>query len=447
MRQKTSDYEKLQTIEQKIKSNRQSVDGRMEYDSLYGFYIDTEKILLIEKAGYYSYTIPIKRDAENGKVENLVLSFDVDGSFKSYLTAYSLTSEEKNQLSEGEKVANLETKTSIAALSDNAASSGGSGGGIFHDANGNCFVVDHIWTDQSGTLSWSYVQIDCPADSGGGDAGGSNPGSGTGSNPGGWPGNYPDPGGYENPGGGGSSENGGEVLTEPVLPNASEMPCVQLKRLFSNSPGEPNLKPEIAWLQGKLDVTVENGVQVKKAVNFEGDMVYTPTRRESESNFHVLLGQGPLFVGWLHTHPKNTYGMFSFGDLKFLRSGYDSATPNRKPEIFTMIVCRDPVNPTIINTYALKIDDINALGTKVDAVWNNPDYTSLLNEKERLDAIHEVQSEKYKKSNNQLEKSFLQQFGGFGVSLYKADSNLTSWSKLELSTTPGDLTVTQTPCN
>ncbi len=64
-----------------------------------------------------------------------------------------------------------------------------------------------------------------------------------------------------------------------------------------------------------------------------------------------------------------------------------------------------------------------------------------------MQRIHDEQRIKYDNNRNQLEKSFLQQFALYGVSLYKAtDDSLNNWNKLELSTsTP--LTVQSIPCN
>jgi len=426
----------LKTIEQKIESNRQSADGRMEYDSLYGFYIDTEKILLIEKAGYYSYTIPIKRDAENGKVENLVLSFDADGAFKSYLTAYSLTAEEKNQLSEGEKVANLETKTSIAALSDNAASSGGSGAGIFHDANGNCFVINHIWTDQSGTLAWNYVQVDCPADSGGS---GEGSGDNTGSNPGGWPGNYPNPGGYENPGGGGTGENGGEVITEPILPNMMETPCAKLREKTQ----EIVFKNKLAVLKQPniLSQNHENGFFEPRASSSEPYLTVSADPRT-----HSLSAPpGLSFIGYAHTHQNDyidgngelihTVKIFSKNDLvSFLGKCQISARAKgiSYTETYGIVI-------TSQGSYALKM---LVGGIFVNAIdW------------ERFEKKYNADSQKLIDEDNlnapSVEKMLLRLLKKHGlndkIGLYKAtDPALTQWGRITLS---NEENLTITPCN
>lgn len=52
------------------------------------------------------------------------------------------------------------------------------------------------------------------------------------------------------------------------------------------------------------------------------------------------------------------------------------------------------------------------------------------------------QAKIYAKSNGELEKSFLDQFKDFGISLYKADATTSSFSKLALNNLK---TVTSTP--
>jgi len=427
LRQKASDYEKLQTIEQKIESNRQSPDGRMEYDSLYGFYIDTEKILLIEKAGYYSYTIPIKRDAENGKVENLVLSFDADGTFKSYLTAYSLTAEEKNQLSDGEKVANLETKTSIAALSDNAASSGGSGAGIFHDANGNCFVINHIWTDQSGTLAWNYIQIDCPENSGGGSGEGS--GDNAGSNPGGWPGNYPDPGGYENPGGGGTGENGGEVITEPILPVANTDNCRDLKTKSSNQ----EFKDKMNELKADSDGTTGEKGFVTFAGNPKFSEKYSAVPNDP-SGIQMPAPSRTDCTGFMHCHMNDpalkNFAIFTPDD--FIAQSELIANSTASLNSFTMYVT-SKIQGTV-NNYAIKITDMTKFKYWATAMR---DYKNLYSRAWKNDINPNYTPEK--QINNFLKLMKAENFEGF--ELFKADENLQNWKQLKLNSSNNTIEV------
>ncbi len=267
-------------------------------------------------------------------------------------------------------------------------------------------------------------------------------------------------GGFTKPGdnsGGGSSNPSPDIEEEAVVtlphPNSPDSPCKQLVNLLipdaENKMLVPNIRPQIRWLQEKVDEKVEYGVEIKKGVNFNGDMVYTPTRVESESSSDVILNTGRLMMGWLHCHPKSGYGMFSFADIKFLKEAYEETSEDNRTEIFTIMVCRDKIDPAKINTYAIKIDDIAAFAAKIDAVWNSLEY-SQVTEGDRLDKIHFVQSQEYHYYEDELEFSFLIQFANSGISLYKANEQLSSWTKLELESDTGynpPFKVKQTSCN
>ncbi|SHH23543.1 hypothetical protein SAMN05444372_1392, partial [Flavobacterium micromati] len=146
------------------------------------------------------------------------------------------------------------------------------------------------------------------------------------------------------------------------------------------------------------------------------------------------------YVGGLHSHPSDGYAMFSFQDIRFLLNVYDETSSTRKGEVFNGLVCKDNAGNT--NTYMLKIDNIDALRTKVDDVWDEPKYEGL-SEKDKITAIHIKQAKLYKKSSGNLEKSFIEQFKDFGISLYKADETKNSFNKLTLNNS----IITSIPCN
>jgi hypothetical protein len=111
--------------------------------------------------------------------------------------------------------------------------------------------------------------------------------------------------------------------------------------------------------------------------------------------------------------------------------------------VFIYIVVKDKETGAIF-PYALKIDDFNALTTKVNDELAKPDLASKSYD-EKLKALDDALGFKYDDNPTDLEKVFLEEYKLFGISLYKSDNlELNNWKKLELKT---DGTVGQVPCN
>jgi len=225
---------------------------------------------------------------------------------------------------------------------------------------------------------------------------------------------------------------------------AERTPCDQMKNIIDPA-NSSNMKSQIDWLKGKVNATVNNrecSVEVKRTMNPDGTFKFEYTQIISENEFSSPMTTGGSNIGGAHSHPENGYAMFSFGDVKLLLDAYNGAFPSKKIDAFIMVVCKD--NAGITNTYNLKVDNIDALNSHILSVWNDPKYASYTTEKEKIDAIHLDQARIYKNSNGELEKSFLDQFKDFGISLYKADAALSSFNKLALNSSK---TVISTPCN
>ncbi|MGB1270249.1 MAG: hypothetical protein ACPG45_10980 [Flavobacteriaceae bacterium] len=106
---------KIDDINKKARSNRGS--SREVYNSEMDFYVDTEVANYVEYGAYHSYTFPVYRDEDNGLIENLFLSLQADGSYKSVLTQYNLTEEEIENYKNGIEV-DLTDKTNGILLDD-----------------------------------------------------------------------------------------------------------------------------------------------------------------------------------------------------------------------------------------------------------------------------------------------------------------------------------------
>lgn len=228
--------------------------------------------------------------------------------------------------------------------------------------------------------------------------------------------------------------------------NSQTNPCDQLKIMVNkDTANKKNLSKEIDWLVAKVKApknNKESGVEVKMRMNADETYRYEFNRIDSPDKFSVGLSTGTMYIGGIHSHPSDGVAMFSFQDVRFLLNAYDGASSSRKSDVFNMVVCKDDNGVT--NTYTIKVDDIENLRNNVNSVWNSPDYARYTTEKERIEAIHRDEAKIYEKSNGELEKTFLEQFKDFGISIYKADASLSSFSKLTLNSLN---TLTKIPCN
>lgn len=93
---------KIDDINKKARSNRGS--SREVYNAEMDFYVNTEEANYVEYGSYHSYTFPVYRNEDNGLIENLFLSLQSDGTYKSVLTQYNLTTEEIENYKNGIEV-------------------------------------------------------------------------------------------------------------------------------------------------------------------------------------------------------------------------------------------------------------------------------------------------------------------------------------------------------
>jgi hypothetical protein len=84
-----------------VNLKRKNALGKIVYDSINHFYFDDENGKIIETAdGYKSYTFPIIREVNDGKIENLLFSKNQNGSYDTYTVKYDFTEEELKNFSQ-----------------------------------------------------------------------------------------------------------------------------------------------------------------------------------------------------------------------------------------------------------------------------------------------------------------------------------------------------------
>jgi hypothetical protein len=112
--------------------------------------------------------------------------------------------------------------------------------------------------------------------------------------------------------------------------------------------------------------------------------------------------------------------------------------------VTTILICTNPDDHNNPFIYALKIDDIAALKSSILDVWDDPDYDDLEDE-EKTDRILKQESSYHDANKNNLERAFLRKFSNYGISLYKANDDLSNWNKLTMDI--DGTTVNSSACN
>ncbi|WBX95925.1 hypothetical protein [Chryseobacterium gambrini] len=214
-------------------------------------------------------------------------------------------------------------------------------------------------------------------------------------------------------------------------------PCEELKNLYK--PAKANIKPSITKLQGKLSEPNENGKNLVKDQNG----VYSSPDLPVGTDLQITIKVGNEYYGSIHTHPyPGAVPMFSWTDVFTLYYFYQKVYEENKHDVVIIIVCKD--DNGVNQTYALKIDNPDMLyDAIVQDIQNNPKIKNNSLQSEILDKMDEDLTDLYAKNGTNREKPFLERFANFGISLYKADEDLTTWNKLVLE----NGIVTPIPCN
>ncbi|MFN3942757.1 MAG: hypothetical protein ACK4K1_08990 [Flavobacterium sp.] len=238
------------------------------------------------------------------------------------------------------------------------------------------------------------------------------------------------------------------VLYPPVKP-----PCEVLKDLLKTD--KQNIKPIINQLKQKI----ANNSKNEWASSHEMKNIYDPdtnTNNMTYSNSELIEGTpnsvsvmlGTDFVGSTHSHPKDSYPIFSWGDLETLRDTYKDCRNSLKGFVSIQIVCYNKNNPAQPLVYSLRINDFAKLDNKINSDWDDSKLNGKSNE-EKLDFIHKDLARSYKTNENNLESFFLYNFKDYGIDLFKANNDQTNWSKLSLNPTTnnpnGELQTTPCP--
>ena len=120
----TNLIQKLDELTKKKKKvHSKNTHSKSVYSSEYDFTVNTDfgKYLESKDGKYHSYTFPITRKINNGLLENLLVTLQLDGSYKLFLISYNITEKEKKEFLEG-KYIDFKGKISYTKINTNLLS-------------------------------------------------------------------------------------------------------------------------------------------------------------------------------------------------------------------------------------------------------------------------------------------------------------------------------------
>jgi hypothetical protein len=432
-------------------ANGTSYSARL-VDSL-GISIDESSIRQITYDGYVSYTmLMIEPDDNSGNTSNLVIQ-DHNGSERIFTVRYTNDANDSGIASRNSSQSdNVQMRSGIRSYSD-----------FWQDDEGNSSSGASDCEQYETVCNTVYVWI--PVSCGCGHSG-DDPCDGCYGSYAGWElgteqeceeicvdygsGIYDSGSGNPSTGGGGSTSGNTtptEVATTPLnLDGTSAFQdgppktnCESLKALRLTNSLNIDILPYVNQLRAKLDETKEWSIGFTKEW-VDGNMKNAPWDSGIKEGINLTRSyyvSGTREVGQIHTHPDGTKPIFSWLDLKALKNIYHDAHEHFQDDVFLMIVCKNG------STYSLKVDDLETLIIALQADLDNAKGNT---EKKKEDYIEERLERKFRESDN-LEQTFLKEYGNHGISLYKAtDTNLNNWKQLELDENDNE-TINETPCN
>ena len=227
-----------------------------------------------------------------------------------------------------------------------------------------------------------------------------------------------------------NNEDEDEVITTPVVPGFDQAltPCIALKQLLNEG-----LKAKIQTLNipGVLNLNYEKGFDFQENAN--GQVNFVPNNGSPNQTFiNVVVNEEGTVTGHIHSHFNSSLvtPFFTIEDLKTFNAIYQWRKFSGKPldKISVMVVSRAGV-------FAMTIEDFQKMETYGNKLQTN-DFISL--SKEYNGKLRNLSDEDIIKQN-------LQSFSKFGVRIYKANSNLTSWDRMSYNSTTNQ--IDYNPCN
>lgn len=210
-----------------------------------------------------------------------------------------------------------------------------------------------------------------------------------------------------------------------------------------------NVKPDLENLisQTSIEELGETGVSFKK-----NSSEYYSLDLPTSTTHNIAIPVGVDVYAAAHNHRFTSHSMFSWYDIDTLRALYQNARSDIKESV-TFFLVATPTAVSIPEVHALVIDDWVAFRNKYNTelaniVSSTPTLNMFSPLEDQLKELDKKLGNEYLKNSDNVIKVFLEHFQDFNVSLYKANDDISNWSKLELGTSLLNYgTVIEKPCN
>ncbi|SDI92713.1 hypothetical protein SAMN05421846_1243, partial [Chryseobacterium taeanense] len=242
--------------------------------------------------------------------------------------------------------------------------------------------------------------------------------------------------GYDYPPLGGGYENPADSIA------INKTPCEKGKNLLDIT--KANLKPLIkngmyAYINNSS--TGEAGIYLKK--DNAGNITTEVAPYVADAMLPVKAGG--TYYSAVHTHPNITYPMFSWSDIYTLYTLEMKSSTANSGQSSLVLVCQD--DNGVKQTYMIAFENI---GTMMEDTFNNPENIGCSHEeiKTRMDYLLQIKyDQEANKTNPNYESVFLQFNFGTNIGLYKANNDLTGFSKLQITSNIPNAQVQPINCN
>ena len=228
--------------------------------------------------------------------------------------------------------------------------------------------------------------------------------------------------------------NGGGGTTTAITE-----PCNNLKKLFD--PAKANIKPAV----NSLLLTIPNSIGENAEVFSNSSSGFNSSFSVNQTGNNLIQTPvgGDVFA-IIHTHPLDTYPMFSWSDVNALNN-LSNNLASHQGQAVSMLATIDDSGVSQLYAIVFNEESINT----IDDFINSPENAGC-NDGEVAKQMDDQLDERYRKEFNsgttpKYELAFLRQMFGYNISLYRANVGLNNWSRLKINTLTGNITTT--PCN